>query len=255
MKWFVALIVMFNFATQSWAGLPVITVAGLDVEPYIIKAPDNAPPTGIIIDIVDEIMSRMGYEPKYDITIWARAFNDAAKGYSSALIPAMKTEDREKSLWYPEEPLLLLRMSLFKAKNTKTRWNGSMSSLQNSHVAVVRGAKVSPEFDQALDSGLFNIEKRTNFDLLMQAVAARRANYGAADQLMGLWAAKNHGILNQVEVAEPYLEEVPVYIAFSKERVNEEFVVRFSDALKRFKAEGGVKKIIDSYFSNGELYR
>jgi polar amino acid transport system substrate-binding protein len=255
MKWLAALIITFNFASQSWAGLPVITVSGLDVEPYIIKTEGSEGSSGIIIDIVNEVMSRVGYQPKYNISVWARAFNDVSKGFNDALIPAMKTADREQLLWYPEEPLLSLRMSLFKAKNATVAWDGIMDSLQNANIAVVREAKVSPDFDQVVDSGLFNVEKRTDFDLVMKAVAARRVDYGAADQLMGLWAAKNYGILNQVEVAKPYLEEVPVYIAFSKEKVNAEFVSRFNDALLIFKAEGGVQKIIDSYFSNGVLYR
>ncbi len=255
MKWLAALVFTFNFVSLSWAGLPVITVSGLDVEPYIIKTEDSELPSGIIIDIVDGVMSRIGYQPKYSISVWARAFNDVSKGFNDALIPAMKTADREQSLWYPEEPLLSLRMSLFKSKNEKVAWDGVMGSLQNARIAVVRGAKVSPDFDHVMDSDLFKVEKRTNFDLVMMAVAARRVDYGAADQLMGLWAAKNYGILNQVEVAKPYLESVPVYIAFSKEKVDAEFVSRFNDELLMFKAEGGVQKIIDSYFSNSVLDR
>ena len=255
MKWLAALIVTASFIAQSWAGLPVITVSGLNVEPYIMKAGNKEAPSGIVIDIVDGVMARIGYQAKYDITVWARAFNDVSKGFNDALIPAMKTADRERLLWYPEEPLLSLRMSLFKAKNTKPAWNGVMDSLQNTHIAVVRGAKVSPDFDQVVGSGLFNVEKRTNFDLVMKAVAAKRVDYGAADELMGLWAAKHHGILNQVEVAKPYLEAVPVYIAFSKEKVDAEFVSRFNDELLMFKVEGGVQKIIDSYFSNSVLDR
>lgn len=250
MKWLSALIIACSFVAQSWAGLPVITVSGLEVEPYIIKTEGSKIPSGIIIDIVDEVMSRIGYQPKYHISVWARAYNDVTKGYNAALIPAMKTPERERLLWYPEEPLFSLRMSLFKAKDADVAWNGKMESLHNTRIAVVRGAKVSPDFDQAMERGLFNVEERTDFDLVIRAVAARRVDYGAADQLMGLWAAKNNGILNKIKVAEPFLEAVPVYITFSKEKVDADFVARFNDALLTFKAEGGVQRIIDSYFSN-----
>lgn len=250
MKYFFTVIIACSFVASSWADLPVITVSGLAVEPYIIKGEDSKKPSGIIIDIVNGVMSRLDYQPDYDITVWARAYNDVAKGYKQALIPTMKTEERERLFWYPEESLLSLQMSLFKSKGENVVWNGHLASLQGATVAVVRGAKISPEFDQAMGSGLFKVEKRTDFNLVMKAVAAKRANYGASDQLIGLWAAKRSGISSNVEVALPYLAEVPVYIAFSKDTVNADFVLRFNDALVVFKEEGSVQKIIDSYFSN-----
>jgi len=252
MKWIFALVVTCSFAARS-ADLPVITVTGLNVEPYIIKTEGSKSYSGIMIDIVNEVISRVEHQADYNITVWARAYNDVIKGHKEALIPAMKTEERERLLWYPEEPLLSLRMSLFKAKGADLAWNGALTSLQGASISVVRGAKVSPDFDQAMDSGLFKVEKRTDFDLVMLAVAAKRADYGAADQLMGIWAAKNNGISNDVEIAEPYLAEVPVYIAFSKEKVDAKFVSRFNKELVEFKREGGVQKIIDSYFNNDTL--
>ena len=93
----------------------VISVSGLNVEPYIIQSKAHSPPSGIVIDIVDLLFHRLGYQADYHISVWARAYREVTTGQTAALIPAMKTPERELLLWYPSEPLLTLNMYLFKA--------------------------------------------------------------------------------------------------------------------------------------------
>lgn len=200
------------FATTEQSRTMVITA--LEAPPYVMTDA-NQQPTGILVSLIRQALKPLKIEPVFRVSSWARAYKDAKRGNADAIIPTIKSPDREHLFTYPSEPLTLLHMALLKRPGDNISFNGDLSELEALRIGKIQKARVTPQFDKAVSKGVLNIQERRTFGLLALGVARSRIDLMAGDELMGLWGAAENGVLNKVETITPYLAEVPVYLAIS----------------------------------------
>lgn len=226
-----------------------LLVAGLVFSPYIIQESDGSV-HGIIVDIVREVGKRVGLRVDFAISNWARAFHSAQHGHIDALIPTMKSKDREQFLYYPAQPLLNLDMVLVKKRNREIGFNGTMDSLKNYQIAWIRKGRVSPAFDKAREEGVITVVERNTPSIAIKGVAYGRVDLAATDRLLGIWAAQKEGLSEKIEMVTPILGSVPVYLALSKSRISLSKLKRVDAALAEIHQDGTFKQILHRYLGD-----
>ena len=116
----------------------------------------------------------LNIQPKFEITNWARSFQNAKTGAIDALIPTIHSHDREEFFIFPEEPLAILKMVLIGRADDAIPYNGSLESIKGYTVGRIRNARVSPAFDAAAMNGIFHIDDSSRFELLALGVVRGR---------------------------------------------------------------------------------
>ncbi len=226
-----------------------VRVGGLEFEPYIMIHADGTT-QGIIADLVRLALKEAGYQTKFEITNWARAFTEVKKGLTDAIIPAMKSADREVFLYYPTQPVVHLQMVLITAKGNSVTFDGTMASLRHYSIGRVRQARVSPAFDKAREEGIIQVQERNSFELLVKAAAFGRIDLAAVEKLVAFWSAQKHDLRYRIRVLEPILGSVPVYVAFSKKRLSQKTARDVGNILEQFHQDGTVDKLIQQYLDS-----
>jgi len=210
---------LFFFLTQGMNAhaepAKQMVIAGLEAPPYTILDKEGKA-SGIVVELIRQALKPLDIEPVFKITNWARAYRTTLNAHADALIPTIKSTDRERYFIFPEEPLNVLHMALLAHPDTKITYTGKLEELIPYRIGKVREARVTPAFDQAFTSGKLRVEERTSFSLLALAVANKRLDLMAGDELMSVWSAAENGVLDQVNVIQPYLDHVPTYLAISK---------------------------------------
>lgn len=223
-----------------------MVITGLEAPPYVI-IDNKQKPAGILVDLIKQAFKPLGITPVFKISNWARAYEETKHGRADAIIPTIKSANREPLFSFPAEPLTVLHMALLKHPANDIRYDGDLTNLQSYRIGKVRKALVAPEFDQATTNGILNIEERTTFGLLALGVARQRLDLMAGDELMGLWGAAENGVLEDIETIMPYLAEVPVFLAISKASPYAAETEQISKALASAKKHQDFKKSLSGY--------
>lgn len=223
-----------------------IVIGGLEAPPYIIVGKDKQV-SGILIDLITQTLSNMDIEPVFEITNWARAFANAKNGKIDALIPTIKSADREEFFVFPKTPLVNLEMVLIKKSVRNLNFSGNLNELKGYNIGRIRNARVSPKFDDAAQQNIFQIQERSSFGLLALGVARGRFDLMAGDELMGLWGAATQDVLDQVEVVHPHLNNIPVFFALSKHSPYADRVKQFSEHFSKVQISSHFEKTLTPY--------
>lgn len=230
--------------------LDVFYVSGLHFPPMIIAPKGEQQATGIITDLTREILKRTGHRVEFKITNWARAMKEAEYGVSDALIPTMKSKDREAFLRFPKIPVLVLNYVLITQKGRKIDFNGSLDELVRYRILKLRDGRVTPAFDKAVEDGLLNIQERTDFTQVARGVASKRADLGTINNFNYFWIAEREGLFSLTDVVEPALGQTPVYLALSRNSTTDELAAGVSENIIEMIADGTYAKILKKYIGS-----
>ncbi|MGH1463297.1 MAG: substrate-binding periplasmic protein [Neptuniibacter sp.] len=224
-----------------------MVITGLEAPPYVILGEqDNV--SGILVELIQQALEPIGIQPVFKISNWPRAFETVKNGHADAIIPTIKSADREEYFVFPNEPLIILKMVLLKNSSRSIDFNGDVRELDHLRIGKIRKARVAPDFDTAVASGkLLLVEERTTFGLLALGVARGRLDLMAGDELMSLWGAAANGVIKDIEPIEPHLAKVPVYLAISKQSPYSTKIEQISEALAATKQDLVFKQSLESY--------
>ncbi len=245
----VLLYLLVLFPVSLFSAESELEIVGLHYPPYIIKG-DDGQVSGVFVDLVSRAFSEMGYQPRFNISNWARAYAAIQSGQADAIFPAHHSEERESFLYYPSYPVWKMKMVLISSARNSIAYDGSMESLSNYSLARIRDAKVTPEFDLAREQGLIHVGDRTDADLLIRAAAYERVDGVTMARMAGLWSAKKQGLDKRIKVTRPILGAANVYIAFSKWRMPPEVADKMGELLKQYSEDGTLDRIEAQYINS-----
>ncbi len=241
------LIVTFAFFVLAFlptnARAEKVVIAFAVWPPYTMT--ENGQPSGIDIEIARELCRRVGIESEFQEFPWIRALNYLENGKADALLTPKQTEEREKFMYYPSEPIRIEKRVILVPKGSGIKIT-KLDDLKDKNIGVVRGYAYSPEFDN------YQGVKKTVCDddqQLVTILAKKRVSIIAAvEEVSAIYLCKKAGI--EVEVAY-VLGGTPTYIAFSKKSLGEKgkaLAEKFGEALKKLKEEGFIEKVQSKYF-------
>ena len=215
---------------------------------------DETEVTGLWVEMVRAVMDRMGekYE-KFKLYPWARLFRMGLSGKVDGMLGA-KTPEREKYLWYPEEPLIRDPWVFFVRKS-------DVGSLKFDNYDDLKGHPIGLMRDFAYSDELWefvrrekNYEEVPTFKQNLIKLLAGRVDYTANTLNIGICKAKEMGILGKISpLKDRYIKNAEFYVMFNKQNVSKEFVDRFSKNLRAFKKTPDYKTLLIKYGLGGQL--
>ena len=239
---FTALLLGISFLLPISAFAENVVFATSEWEPYVIS--ENGKPSGLDVEIVQELCKRLGLEPDIRILPWKRALVYMETGRADAIFAARHTEERARFLYYPSEPLNIERTVILALKGSGIRIT-KPDDLKGKAVGVVLGYVYGPEFDNC--QGIKKDAARDDKQLILKLIKKRHPLAASSDEVTAKYLCKQAGAEAEVVYV---LNETPSYIAFSKKRGEKgrAMAEKFSQMLRKLKEEGVIQKIESKYF-------
>lgn len=100
---------------------------------------------GVSVDIVTEIMKRIGYKVNIKILPFERAKREASIGKVDGIFTITKNKWRKSVFYFPENQLTYVVDVFFKRKNMNIFWNNT-SELKKYSVSYTKGYSYNPVF-------------------------------------------------------------------------------------------------------------
>lgn len=239
---FVILTLALLLGLPNYAQAKKLIITTTAFPPHIIV--ENGKVTGILTEIVEEVLKRNGIEAEIRNVPWKRALKEVEEGSSDAIFAPIHNEERTKFLYFPSEKLgsektVIMSLSGSGIKASK------LDDLKDKNVGVVRGYSYTPEFDKSTDI------KKTECDdekQLIKVLGVKRLDFVIGEESTLKYVAKQAGI--QIETLF-VLTEVKNFLCLSQKAFGEkgkELAEKFSKTLQELNKEGFIEKVKSKYF-------
>lgn len=205
---------------------------------------ENNKPAGICIDIINQVAQSMNLSVQYDSYPWKRMLNYGKEGKVDAVMPLFRTDEREQFLNFPETGLIDEANNFFTSNANPISYSGKLADVTNHKVGVIDNYSYGEEFDTAdfTDKTIVN-----NIEQLILLVQNERVELGLGNLQVVSYSAKKMDVADKIHFFDPPVTIIPLFIGFSKKRVNQDFVNQFNEQLQKFKATKAYEEIIQAY--------
>jgi polar amino acid transport system substrate-binding protein len=245
----------FHWLAQKWLPPDAITVSErpvqIDANFSLILYTEDSPPssykendqfTGLSVEIVQEILKRIGRSDKISMVPWARGYELAQSDMNTALFSTTRVPERE-SLFSWVGPLYRQQWGFY-------RWKGSGVEVANLEAAG-KVARIGTYFKDAkmqyLQALGFNnlIPTNQNINNVKHLEQANIDLWVSSDFNMPFLARKADVSPDQLELIYPF-HTVDNYIAFSK-KTSPHVIRLWQMVLDEMKADGSYREICHRY--------
>ncbi|MBN1971725.1 MAG: amino acid ABC transporter substrate-binding protein [Candidatus Delongbacteria bacterium] len=240
--------------------LAVTGVYGKEIKLLTLENPpleykDNGVAKGFNVELVTEVLKRMGHTANIEIMPWKRALSYTANGKADGVIDAGKNAEREKDFYFPEESIYTEDIYLFKTKNRYLVLEDNLSNAGKLEIGINRGFFYGGIIQEALDNNKFKkVEEVSTYSDNVKKLMAGRFDALVGNKLNVEYAAKAENYSSDIEIVKDKsgnqykLSTNNTYVAFSKQTMDQAFADAFSKALKEVKADGTYENLKTKYF-------
>lgn len=240
----VLMLIMAPFALAESANLVVLATP--EFPPHFSQSSTGQ---GYYTEIVREALARAGYSLEVRFVPFERAMQTAQHGDISGILGGLKTTQRQQ-MFYFSEPVVEVEIALFGRANEDYAYQ-SLADLKGYRVGVMRGASISPEFDQAehfdkhqVTSQLQNLSKLMSGRIDLFACEKQHI-FHQIDAHHPEWRGK-------VKALEPLLDVRPVHIMLTKDKSHHQTIIeQFNQQLAKMRADGSYQHFVEKH--RGEL--
>lgn len=223
-----------------------IHLVTFDYPPFMVN--ENGSTSGMNVDIVRAVFDRMELSVQIDFYPVSRCLKMMEKSETDGMFSLKKTPDRERSMVFPEQALLLQDYVFFKLKNTDVTFVGDLLSLIGNSIGVVDNTSYGPLFDKAVkEKVLTKIDSSSSFELTFKKLIAGRMDVVLCSRIVGLSIIKTLGYENEIVIIGPPVETVPSYLSFSRKANARQLAERFDKAMLEITDDGTLELIIVKY--------
>lgn len=205
---------------------------------------ENKQPSGICIDIVNLVAQAMNITVQYDSYPWKRMLSYGKEGKVDAVMPLFKTAEREQFLSFPEVGLVDEDNSFFISPSNPLNYSGKLVEVANLKVGVMDNYSYGKEFD-SMDFPNKTVAKSA--EQLIMLVQNKRIDLGIGNSKVITYFAKKMSATDKIRFLSPPVTVNPLFIGFSKKRVDQDFVARFNKQLQKLKATQTYAEITRDY--------
>jgi len=217
-----------SFTTAAETSLLVVTDLW---PPYAIE--DNGEYKGTDVDIIIATFKRMGIPIRLEFYPWKRCLAMIEQKQADAILTAAKTSERQKIMYFPEEPVSR-GMTVFFIKKGKNIPYQNLQDLDHLRAGAVTGYKYCDVVDKT--RFVINAERVVTIEQNFKKLLAGRLDFSVGDQAVGFYKAKVMGILNDIDII-PGAYHCPGgnFLAFSKKAGHDKIASQFGATILKFK--------------------
>lgn len=204
--------------------------------------------TGFSTEILTAVLEKMQVKFEQPATLpWSRAERMLADGDLNILYSSSKSEKRESFAFFPAEPIVDSKWVLFANKADNLTY-ASLQDLKDKSIAIVNDYAYTPEFLSFVKASA-KPENVPGDETSLKMLGNKRVQFAVCEYAVGMALIKKLGIEKDI-VAFPAapIKSTGLYFMFSKKNTQQDFVDKFSAALKEFKTSPDYDKITHKYF-------
>lgn len=203
--------------------------------------------SGFSAAVVSTVLQRMGVaEIELSVYPWKRAVMMMKRGAADGLFSANYTKPRTAFARYPDEAIVQAPWVIWTREEDGLTFD-SWKDLAGLSVGLVRGYSYTPEFWQFVrDQACYEevVDDEQNFKKL----SAGRVDVIVAELGNGRYLLKRLGLKGIVPLTRHPVKVDGLYLIFSRTKVPDSFVQRFSRELARFKQTPLYRQLYDTHF-------
>ena len=208
---------------------------------------------GFMIEVAKVIFEKAGYTLDYQTKgwTWDRSIEEARKGAIDGIVGAAK-EDAPDFI-FPEEPMILQRMSFFVKKGNPWRYKG-VESLKSVKLGIISGYSYDGVIDAYVndnkdkETAIQALQDDNALELNLKKLQAGRIDVVIEDPAVLRLKASELGIADQFEQAGVSDDPKPQSIAFSPAKESSKKIAKIlSDGIKDMRASGELQKLMAKY--------
>lgn len=191
----------------------------LEFPPFEYLDKKTLEPGGLAVSKVKEIAKKNNLKIKISILPWTRSLDMVRKGDADAIFTIYKNPEREKFLDFSTEVLAYQIVSLFVNKDSSITYNTSapLVSLNKYTFGVVSSINYGSIFDAFKNK--IKLETVQNLEANFRKLKLERVDIVPSNYRVAEYTINNNSaeFLNSFKTLVHPLQEVPSYIAFSKQ--------------------------------------
>lgn len=205
---------MSNYSYAMAKVLPKrVTVAAPEIPPLVYKQSDGTN-AGWLVEKLKKAEQQSNIVFEITILPWARALKLVELGHFDAIMPALKTKERQTYLTYPSDDIIRLEDSVI-IKKVDSQFNTDGKSLKSTTLAKARSMVLGDDIDGFIkDNGIEVIELTTVEDAL-NMLDKGRVDLVAADAFIAQSLMNKLKVQHQFEVFKTSQSASSSYLAFS----------------------------------------
>lgn len=240
---------MFWLSIVTAVALGIIPVWGLDNNLTIMT--EELPPfsytldnqqTGYAIEVVREILKRIGHADNIQILPWSRAVDTLEKKENTVVFSMGRTEQREP-LYKWVGPLVEFRWVFFAKKGSGIK----VSALEDAKKVKSIGTSLNSASHQLLvQNGFGNIDTDGDQIAMIKKLMGNRLDLWMTGDIPGYFIAKKNGFASSDMEPVFDIKTLLLYVAFNK-NTSDEIVKKWQKTLDEIKADGTYAKIVAKY--------
>ena len=241
MKRYIVLFLLFIFSCTVSQAKDRLLVVTDEWAPFVFQ--ENKVLKGFDYEVMMGVFSMMGYEVDFQILPWKRCVYLINQQQADAILDIGLNEQREKTMYFPEEKLSESSSVLFHLQGKQYKYE-NIHDLQGLKIGTIHGYEYSKEFSEA---NYFTKEPVETEEQNFRKLLLGRIDLFLVNKNVGLYNAKKIGILDKVNFISQPVSGGDIFIAFSHKEGHEKLTQEFSKHLKKYKMSDEFKSIMKKY--------
>ncbi|XQW86355.1 substrate-binding periplasmic protein [Thalassotalea piscium] len=191
------------------------SIAAPEIPPLVYYNEDHQL-VGSLVEKLNLFSRETGIDVSIDIMTWPRALAQVKNHRYDALMPALKTKEREAFLVYPNSALIHFRNSVLIEKKNQSSLDVSFKPIfKNKIVAKGRSMKNGKRFDDFLIDEEMNIIEVNSVEVALKMLDMGRVDFVAIDKDIATSVLKRLSMIDNVNFITIVEDTSMSYLAFS----------------------------------------
>lgn len=207
---------------------------------------------GYVIDILQKIYEKAGYQVEYSIVPWTRALAAVEQGAEDGAIGSLQTAEREKKFFFPAEECGVTYNEFYVKNNSSWQYK-DIASLSKLNIGII-GGYLYAELDDYINANRNNANRITTtfgenaLEQNIRLLAAGRLDGILVNEKNIQISLKKLKMENQFKSAGMAGKPQKMFVVFSKQTNNgKELAELFSKGISDLRKSGELKKILAGY--------
>jgi polar amino acid transport system substrate-binding protein len=208
----------------------------------------DGPPDSLFAAVVTAAFAGGGQSVTYHTRPWARCFEETRVGVADGLFAIYRTPERETQFLFSNEPIYLNREHIFVRRGVSFDAAHWRDLLRGKRIGIVNGSYHGRRYEEAVAQNLFaSIETANSVQSLASMLAAGRIDAAFATIEQMEESRPDMQAAPAIEAAQPAVDSLPVYLAFTRKRDMSAARDRFDHGLRKMKEDGRYEALKKRY--------
>jgi len=204
--------------------------------------------TGFLADLLQQALAGAGYTADFRIRPWVRCLEETRSGAVDGMFGLYRNAAREGQYLFTEVPLDIAEEYIYIRKGVPFDGVHWRDALRGKRVGIVNGTWHGRQFAEAESQHMFAaIVSVNSYESLIDMLGAGRidAAFATVDTMHdALGRAAN---ADRIERVEPAIDNLPVYLAFTRRRDLTAVRDGFDRELRKMKEDGRYDALVRHY--------